>query len=129
VRTISPGYGSTPIGVAITPDGTSAFVTLMGKGELKRYSVSSGAETGTIALGPTPRAIAITGDGTRVLVTRFLADLNHGMVWDVANGTSLSLNRTYRLVRDRSGDGASNGRGIRIISRASQYLPMVPTPG
>jgi DNA-binding beta-propeller fold protein YncE len=112
VRTISPGYGSTPIGVAITPDGTSAFVTLMGKGELKRYSVSSGAETGTIALGPTPRAIAITGDGTRVLVTRFLADLNHGMVWDVANGTNLTLNRTYRLVRDRSGDGASNGRGI-----------------
>ncbi len=109
---ILTGYGSAPIGVAITPNGTQAFVTLTGKGTLKRYSTASRAETGSLDLGPTPRAIAITGDGTRVLVTRYISAANRGTVWDVANGASLSLNRTYGLTRDRNPDTANNGRGI-----------------
>ena len=108
---IFTGYGSAPIGVAITPNGSQAFVTLTGKGTLKRYSTSSRAETGSLDLGPTPRAIAITGDGTRVLVTRYTSAANRGSVWDVTNGSSLSLNRTYWIVRDRNRDTANNGRG------------------
>jgi hypothetical protein len=112
VSSISTGYASAPIGIAITPDGTSAFATLTGPGVLKRYSTTSLAETGSLLLGPTARALAITGDSSRVLVTRYLSTLNRGQVWDVANDTSLSLTRTWLLLRDRSGDNSSNGRGI-----------------
>ncbi len=109
---IDTGYGSAPLGVAISPNGSSAFVTLTGSGVLKRYSTSSRAETGSLPLGPTPRAIAITGDGSRVLVTRYLSAATRGSVWDVANGTSLSLSNTYVLGRNYISDSSSNGRGI-----------------
>ncbi len=109
---IQTGHGSAPIGVAVTPNSSEAFVTLTGSGVLKRYSTLTRAETGSINVGPTPRAIAITGDGSRVLVTRYLSEYNRGIVWDISNGGSLSLNRTYRLTRDRTPDSANNGRGI-----------------
>ena len=109
---IQTGYGSAPIGVAVTPSIAQAFVTLTGRGVLKRYNTSTRAETGSLDLGPTPRAIAITGDSSRILVTRYLSEYNRGMVWDVLNGSSLSLTRTYRLTRDRTPDSANNGRGI-----------------
>ena len=109
---IPTGHGSAPVGVAITPNNSQAFVTLTGSGLLKRYDTSTRAETGSLNLGPTPRAIAITGDSSRVLVTRYLSEYNRGCVWDVSNGTPLSLTRSYRLTRDRTPDSANNGRGI-----------------
>lgn len=109
---IPTGHGSAPIGVAITPNTSQAFVTLTGSGMLKRYNTATRAETGSLVLGPTPRALAITGDNSRVLVTRYLSESNRGTVWDVANGGTLSLTRTYRLTRDRTPDSANNGRGI-----------------
>ena len=109
---IDTGYGSSPFGVATTPDGSAAFVTLTGSGIIKRYSTSSRAETGSLPLGPTPRAIAITGDGSRVLVTRYLSEPTRGSVWDVANAPSLSLNNVILLNRNLIPDSSNNGRGI-----------------
>jgi len=110
--TINLSYGSQPYGVAMSPDGASAFVTLFGNGILKRYATSTRAETGSLLLGPTPRAIAITGDGSRVLITRFVSSLNRAHIWDVNNGTSLSLTRSMNLLRDFGPDTSSSGRGI-----------------
>lgn len=109
---IATGYGSAPLGVATTPNGTQAFVTLTGSGVLKRYATATRAETGSLALGPTPRALAITGDGARVLVTRFLSGADRGVVWDVASAGGLTLTRTISLYRDRTPDSQGNGRGI-----------------
>ncbi len=109
---ISTGYGSAPYGVAITPDGTSAIVSLFGKGVLKRYNTTSRAETGSLDIGPTPRAIAIMGDGNRIFVTRFFSKLNTANIWDVQNGANLTLNRTRVLWRSYKPDSSSNGRGI-----------------
>lgn len=119
---IDTGYGSAPIGIAVTPDGASALVTLEGRGasdpgngQLVRYNTVSRAETGRLELGPMPRAIAIQGDGTRALVTRFISPENYGEVWEVSLVSSLSLTRTLILRRDRGSrgkDSASDGKGV-----------------
>ncbi|WOO39333.1 Ig-like domain-containing protein [Rubellicoccus peritrichatus] len=104
-------YGDTPMGIAISPDGTTAYVTFEGPGELRRYETATRNETGRLPLGPMPRAIAITADGSRVLVTRFISPEDHGEVWDV-DAASMTLTRRIALHRDRSRDGSSTGRGV-----------------
>ena len=81
VTEIPTGYGSAPHGIAFSPDGSNAFVSLQGSGRLKRYDATTRLETGSLDLGPTPRAVAVTGDGSRVLVTRFISPRNHAEVW------------------------------------------------
>jgi hypothetical protein len=105
------GHGSAPMGVAITPDGNSAFLSLESRGQLRRFSVATRQQTGSLNLGPSPRAIAITADSSRVLVTRFISGEEYGQVYDV-NATAMTLTRTIPLHRDRGRDGSSSGRGV-----------------
>ena len=109
---INTGYGSAPLGACATPAGDAVFITLTGSGVIKRYSASSRAETGSLALGSTPRAIAIIGDGSRVLVSRYLSAPNDANVWEISNNTPLTLARTYKLSRNLTADSSNNGRGI-----------------
>ncbi len=104
-------YGHTPMGVAITPDGATAYVTLEGSGELRRYDTVTRAETGSLALGPMPRALAITADGASVFVTRFISEESHGEIWEI-DAAAMALADTINLQRDRTPDGASGGRGV-----------------
>jgi mono/diheme cytochrome c family protein len=105
------GHGSAPMGVAITPDGSTGFVSLESRGQVRRYSTATRAETGTQNVGPTPRAIAITADGSRVLVTRFISGEEFGQIYDL-NASTMALTRTIPLHRDRGRDGSSSGRGV-----------------
>ena len=106
-------YGSAPFGIAFTPDGSSALVTLYGRGELRRFSALTRLATGTLELGPTARAIAVTGDGSRALVTRLISPAAGGQVWDVQLGPELALTRTIVLPEDVSTpDTAIGGRGL-----------------
>jgi DNA-binding beta-propeller fold protein YncE len=110
---IATGYGSAPFGVALAPGGSTAFVTLQGAGELRRYNASTRQQTGSLALGPTPRAVAVSGDGSRVLVTRLLSPRHHAEVWEV-NAGSLTPARTIRLPKfggDAHRDGTASGKG------------------
>ncbi|MEO1083387.1 MAG: PKD domain-containing protein [Acidobacteriota bacterium] len=114
VTDIHTDYGSAPFGLAMTPDGSTAFVSFYGSGELRRYSTSSRAETGRLDLGRTPRAVAISGDGSRVLVTRFLSLENRAEVWDV-DATTMVLTRTLRLLKfggEDHRDSTASGRGV-----------------
>ncbi|MCU0755715.1 MAG: PKD domain-containing protein [Xanthomonadales bacterium] len=114
IATIDTGYGSAPVGLAISPDGASAYVTLANRGELRRYSTATRQQTGALALGPQPRGIAVSADGSRVLVSRFLSPLHHGEVWDVS-AASMSLTRTIRIPKfggDANRDTTSSGRGV-----------------
>lgn len=113
VQSVAFDYGSAPMGVAISPDGSSAYVALEGKGRVLRFNTSTRAQTDNLAVGPMPRAIAITANGARVLVTRFISGEEYGQVYDVnASGASLVLTRIIPLHRDRGGDGSSSGRGV-----------------
>jgi DNA-binding beta-propeller fold protein YncE len=112
---IDAGYGSAPVGVAITRDGSTAFVTLRGRatgnpshGQLLRFSTSSLAESGRMALGPEPHSIAVSGDGQRVFVSRFISAEHHGVIWEVS-GSDMSLSREILLHRDRGVEGIDSG--------------------
>lgn len=113
IADIQEDYGSAPMGLAFSPDGATAYVTLQGKGELVRYDATSRQSTGRLFLGPRPRALAVTGDGSRVLVTRLLSPRDHGEVWEVST-PALTLNRTLRLPKfggDMNRDSTAAGRG------------------
>lgn len=114
IETIDTAYGSAPAGIALSPDGASAYVALGGRGELRRYSVASRAQTGALALGPNPRGVAVSADGARVLVTRFLSPQHHGEVWDV-NAAGMTLNRAIRIPKiggDANRDTTASGKGV-----------------
>ncbi len=107
-------YGSAPAGIAFTPDGTTAFLALEGKGELLRFDGTTRQQTGRLQLGPGPRALGVSADGTTVYVTRFLSPKDQGEVWEV-DAAAMTRNRTLRLPKlggDDNRDGTSSGRGV-----------------
>jgi DNA-binding beta-propeller fold protein YncE len=114
IDTIEIGYGSGPIGLALSPDGTQAFVALSQRGELRRYSVATRQQTGVLALGPNPHGVAVAADGSRVLVTRFIAAPHHAEVWDV-NAATMQLTRAIRIPKiggDANRDTTAGGKGV-----------------
>ncbi|MGF1453674.1 MAG: PKD domain-containing protein [Opitutales bacterium] len=121
VETIGTGYGSAPIGIVSSPDGSTVYTTIearggatqetLGNGGLLSYDASSRNLSGSLALGPTPRGIAVTADGSRVLVTRFISGATAGQIWDV-DAASLTLNQTYFLSGDQADRTGNKGPGV-----------------
>ena len=66
--------GSGPEGVAITPDGKTAYVANMGLGSVTPIDTSTNTAGTPIAVGSGPDAIAITPDGKTAYVANFNAD-------------------------------------------------------
>ncbi len=114
LASIDTGHGSAPLGLAISPDGNTAFATLHGSGSLLRFDTQTRQQTGNLDLGPTPGALAISGDGSTVLVTRFLSPRNHAEVWE-ADAAAMTLNRTIVIPKfggDENFDSTAAGRGV-----------------
>ncbi len=112
VQRLPLGHGRAPVGIAPVPGGGTMLVACDGDGTLRRFSVATRSQTGSLALGPSPRAIAVNQAGTRALVTRFISGEHSGSLYDVALGGSMSLTRTINLARDRSADGSASSRGV-----------------
>ncbi|MFN0077039.1 MAG: Ig-like domain-containing protein [Prosthecobacter sp.] len=123
---IDTGYGSAPFGVAISPNGATAYVSLYGSGALRRFNTATRAQIGgDLALGHSARALAVSSDGSRVLVTRFISPKDNGDVWEV-NASTFTLNRTLRLPKlgaDDHRDGTANSRGVPNYLAAVTYSP------
>ncbi|MDY7095868.1 MAG: PKD domain-containing protein, partial [Acidobacteriota bacterium] len=66
LATLELGYGSAPSSIAFSADGSTAFVSLEGGGEVRRFDAVTRASTGTLTLGPGPKALGVSGDGTRL---------------------------------------------------------------
>jgi DNA-binding beta-propeller fold protein YncE len=114
-QTLPTGYGSAPHGVAMSPDGETAYVSLHGAGALRRYATATRTQTAQLALGPGPRAIAVSADHGRVLVTRFLSPANFAEVWDVNPAGAMSLTRAIRINKfgdDANRDTPAAGKGV-----------------
>jgi uncharacterized protein (TIGR03437 family) len=62
------GVGDSPIGVAITPDGTRAYVANSQSSSVSVVDTSSNKVVATVRVGATPAGVAITPDGTRAYV-------------------------------------------------------------
>src|SRR5262249_19204332 len=60
--------GPEPRGVALAPDGATAFVAVGASNEVVRVDLSARKVTGRLAVGREPRGIAIAPDGSQLLV-------------------------------------------------------------
>lgn len=111
VATLPLPRGSKPYGVAFSPDGSAAYVTLEGTGQLVAFDPIGRTVTGTLHVTDTPRGIAISGDSSRVLVTRFLSPDSGGEVIEVS-ASPFEIARTFVLGRDPGPDTETSGRGL-----------------
>jgi len=72
VSQVPLGIGSTtyPYGVAVSPDGTMAYVSLQGVGAVARVALvgGNGVLAGTIPVGDHPTAVAVSPDGSQLYV-------------------------------------------------------------
>lgn len=104
--------GARPNGIAFTPDGTSALVSLYGLGELIRIDPNTQNVIGRIDIGHSARGIAITSDSNKALVTRFISLQEKADVAEI-DVNSMTLVQNISLNKDTSTiDGPDRSRGI-----------------
>jgi len=109
--TIALPYASRPFGLAFSPDGAAAYVTLQATGRLLKINPVSRSIVGNLAVGPTPKGIAISGNSARILVTRFISPSDHGEVVEI-NVATFGIVRRYDLALDPGPDTEAEGRGV-----------------
>lgn len=121
LRTVALPVASRPYGIAFSPNGSAAYVTLQGTGRLLKLDLN-GSIVGNLDIGPKPRGLAISGDSQRLLVTRFLSPSGQGEVREVAAATFL-LVRTFLLDVDPGPDTEASGRGTLNYLSALRISP------
>lgn len=109
VATLAMPYASRPHGIAFSPDGAFAYVTLGAAGKLAKIDAKTRTLVGTVDVGPTPRGLAVSAD--HIVVTRFLSPVDYGEVIDVDPAT-FTVRSTIELPFDMSPDSESSGRGV-----------------
>ncbi len=78
--------GSSPADVAVTRDGSRAYVTNVGSNNVSVIDTATNTVIATVAVGSPPLFVAITPDGSRAYVTRFAP--NRISVIDTATNTA-----------------------------------------
>ena len=113
IDTLDTGWGTGPIAVVATPDGTTVVAGFEGRGELRRYDASTRSETARLPLPAAPSALAISPAGDRVLAPRFLSPRDRAEVWEVDLAT-FALTRTIGIAKlggEANRDTTASGRG------------------
>jgi YVTN family beta-propeller protein/VCBS repeat-containing protein len=65
------GVGATPAGVAVSSDGSRAYVANWNSGNVSVINTATNAVIRTIAVGANPFGVAVSADGTRVYVSNY----------------------------------------------------------
>ncbi|MEM7205041.1 MAG: Ig-like domain-containing protein [Planctomycetota bacterium] len=73
LTTIELPYASAPYGIAMSPDGGAAYVTLHATGQLAKLDPSTRRLVGTARVGPEPKGLAVASDSERIFVSRFVS--------------------------------------------------------
>ena len=76
--------GARPVGIAVSPDGSSIFVSNQADNSVSRIDTASAVVTGTVAVDLAPSGLAFSPDGTHVLVAH--RDANTVAVLSAATG-------------------------------------------
>ena len=88
--TITVGTG--PRGVAVSPDGTKAYVTNYADGTVSVINTTTNAVDATITVGDRPIGLAVTPDGTKAYVAN-----NNSTTVSVINTTTNAVDATITL--------------------------------
>jgi YVTN family beta-propeller protein len=73
-------YASQPMGLAISPTGDFAYVTLMATGKLLSLLPETAEVVGEADVGGSARGVSVSHDGSQIYVTRFISQDTHGEV-------------------------------------------------
>ena len=104
--------GSSPYGIAFSPDGSNAYVTLEALGKLIKIDLTTGVQIGEVTVGDSARGIAIDGASNFAYVTRFISPQTHAEVIEV-NISSMTINNTIQLQKDITTiDSGDRSRGL-----------------
>ncbi len=105
-------YASQPIGVAMSPLGDSAYISLMATGKLLKLDPATGVLLAEVEVGPRPRGIAVSHDGKDVYVTRFISPDAGGEVVKVAGDTMTVASRIVLRLDTETLDSDLRARGL-----------------
>ena len=122
VASIPLPRGSRPFGLAFSPDGARAFVSLFGSGELAHLDPAARGLSAVLPVGPTPRDLAVTADGARVLVPRFISQDDFAEVFEV-DAETFTATAPFTLAHDEAVDNESNGSGLLNYLRGVAISP------
>ncbi|WP_437278624.1 PKD domain-containing protein [Sorangium sp. So ce375] len=105
-------YASQPMGLAISPTGDAAYVTLMAVGKVLKLDAASGAVVAELVLGGTPRGVSVSHDGAQIYVTRFISEDSHGEVARI-DAATFQVSTRFQLAADTTTeDTDQQGRGL-----------------
>jgi YVTN family beta-propeller protein len=105
-------YASQPAGVAVSPTGDAAYVSLMAVGKLLKLDPKTGKVIAEVAVGPQPRGIAVSHDGKDVYVTRFISADTGGEVVKIDAVAMAVATRIGLRVDRESMDSDLEARGL-----------------
>ena len=105
-------YASQPVGIAMSPTGEAAYITLMAVGKLLKLDPTNGQILAEVDVGPKPRGLAVSADGKDVYVTRFISPDNGGEVVKVDALTMTVATRILLKLDTDSVDGDQKARGV-----------------
>ncbi|HKY35071.1 MAG TPA: hypothetical protein VJN18_03960 [Polyangiaceae bacterium] len=104
-------YASQPMGLAFSPSGDAAYVSLMALGKLLKLDPSSGAVLGEAEVGASARGVSVSHDGSQIYVTRFISQGSYGEVVRLSAG--LQVDTRFQLLEDKmTVDTDQQGRGL-----------------
>jgi DNA-binding beta-propeller fold protein YncE/cytochrome c peroxidase len=105
-------YASQPVGLAMSPTGDAAYVSLLAVGKLLKLDPKTGAVMAEADVGPTPRGIAVSHDGAQVYVTRFVSPDAGGEVVKVDAATMQVSARILLKLDNETPYSSTEGRGL-----------------
>jgi YVTN family beta-propeller protein len=105
-------YASQPVGVAMSPTGDAAYVSLFAVGKLLKLDPATGGVLGEVLVGEKPRGIAVSHDGKAVYVTRFISPDTGGEVVKVDTSTLTVAARIVLAADSETVDGDQKSRGV-----------------
>lgn len=104
-------YASQPMGLAFSPKGDFAYVSLMATGKVLRLDAATGDVLGEANVGGSARGVSVSHDGSEVYVTRFISPDTHGEV--VRFDSQLVETTRFELALDTTTmDTDQRGRGL-----------------
>jgi DNA-binding beta-propeller fold protein YncE/cytochrome c peroxidase len=105
-------YASQPVGLAVSPTGDAAYVSLMALGRVLKLDPSTGAILGGCEVGPSPRGLSVSHDGRDVYVTRFISPDTGGEVVKLDAAAMQVASRIALPVDSATMDGPQGARGL-----------------
>jgi YVTN family beta-propeller protein len=105
-------YGSQPMGIAMSPTGDAAYVSLMALGKLLKLDPATGAVLGELVVGASARGVSVSHDGSQIYVTRFISEDAKGEVVRLDAATFAIETRFELLADTTTEDTDQSGRGL-----------------